>query len=80
MGDFAYRIEVDGEHREFAQLHDVEEAAVALDAAGTEVRIEYRRTDGEEPAEWEPLNFRDTVYGRLGHEPFPGYGKAGESG
>jgi len=76
---YEYRILVAGEYQCFLRLRDVEEAAETLAAAGVQTRIEIRTIEPH-LTDWEPPNFRDTVAGRLGYEPFPGYGKAGESG
>lgn len=68
---YEYRVEVDGECREFDRLRDVEAAAEALHNGGVDVRIEYRQV---EPGvtDWVPLAWDDTLAGRLGYEPFPG--------
>lgn len=82
MGDLirrAYRIQVDGKYEEFLRLRDVEERAESLFNGGVQTRIESRHI---EPTltDWEPLAFEDTLPGRLGYEPFPGYGEPAEAG
>jgi hypothetical protein len=67
----------------YLRLRDVEAAAADLDEVGVSTRIEYRRIDEPNVTDWKPVAWENTLAGRLGYEPFPGYGievKAGESG
>ncbi len=79
MARYEYRIADGDDYQRFVSLRDAEDAAEKLDDAGVQARIEYRRVDQPRAGEWAPLAWDDTLPGRLGYQPFPGYGiKVGE--
>jgi hypothetical protein len=77
---YEYRIQVDGEYQNYLRLRDAQEAADKLHEAGVETRIEIRTIEPEsEVTDWAPLEWDNTLPGRLGYPMFPGYGgKVGE--